>query len=185
MHGLPKPAVKLVLADRRSQDRPGPASWLEPLRGRPGPPGRPSDLPPSINSIPSLRKWRGNSVRSPSGWLQEDDSIRQLESRLQSLELEHDVPTEEVLLAARQRRDHGWRLVKAAWLDRASGTEDHAAFLVEFAPTGTLASAYEQSVERSDALADRLRREADRVAHKAESLAQLHRHRTTRATLDR
>ena len=61
--------------------------------------------------------------------------------------------------------------------------EDHAAFLAEFAPKGTLASAYEQSVERSDALADRLRREADRVAHKAESLAQLNQHRTTRTVL--
>ncbi len=113
----------------------------------------------------------------------EDDSIRQLESRLQSLELEQDVPTEAMVLAARQRRDQGWQLVKAAWLDGAPAGQDHAAFLAEFAPTGTLSSAYEQSVERGDALADRLRREADRVAHKAESLAQLNRHRTARAAL--
>ena len=115
----------------------------------------------------------------------EDESIRQLETRLQSLELQQDVPTEEVLLAARKRREHGWRLVKAAWLDSAPDGEAVAAFLVEFAPEGTLASAYEQSVQRGDAIADRLRREADRVAHKAESLAQLNRHRTTRAGLER
>ena len=113
----------------------------------------------------------------------EDDSIRQIESRLQSLELEQDVPTEEVLLAARQRRDQGWQLVKAAWLDGAPAGEDQAAFLAEFAPRGTLSSAYEQSVERGDLLADRLRREADRVAHKAESLAQLNRHRITQTAL--
>ncbi len=115
----------------------------------------------------------------------EDESIRQLETRLQTLELQQDVPTEEVLLAARKRREHGWRLVKAAWLDSAPDGEAVAAFLVEFAPEGTLASAYEQSVQRGDAMADRLRREADRVAHKAESLAQLNRHRTTREGLER
>ena len=110
----------------------------------------------------------------------EDDSIRQLESLLQSLELEQDVPTEEMVLAARRRRDQGWQLVKAAWLDAAPAGEVHAAFLAEFAPSGTLSSAYEQSVVRGDALADRLRREAERVARKAETLAQLNRHRTTR-----
>jgi uncharacterized protein YhaN len=112
-----------------------------------------------------------------------DDTIRQLESRLQSLELHQDVPTEEVLLLARQRRDHGWQIVKAAWLDNAPAGIDHNAFVLEFAPTGTLSSAYEQSVARSDAIADRLRREADRVAHKAEALAQLDRHRSIRAAL--
>ena len=115
----------------------------------------------------------------------EDESIRQLETRLQTLELQQDVPTEEALLAARKRREHGWRLVKAAWLDSAPDGEAVAEFMVEFAPEGTLASAYEQSVQRGDAIADRLRREADRVAHKAESLAQLNRHRTTREGLER
>ncbi len=113
----------------------------------------------------------------------EDDAIRQLESRLQSLELQQAVPTEEVLARARERRDQGWQVVKAAWLDKAPAGEDHDAFLIEFAPKGTLSSAYEQSVVRSDALADRLRREADRVAHKAESLAQLNQHRITRKAL--
>jgi len=113
----------------------------------------------------------------------EDDSIRQLEARLQSLELQQDVPTEETLLAARNRREEGWRLVKAAWLDSASDGEDVAVFLAEFAPGGPLAAAYEQSVERSDAIADRLHREADRVARKAELLAQLSRERATRSAL--
>jgi uncharacterized protein YhaN len=113
----------------------------------------------------------------------ENDAIRQLESRLQSLELERDVPTEEALLAARQRRDEGWQLVKSAWLDHAPAGDDQAAFLAEFAPKGTLSSAFEQSIVRTDALGDRLRREAERVAHKAESLAQLSRHRIAHAEL--
>jgi uncharacterized protein YhaN len=115
----------------------------------------------------------------------EDESIRQLETRLQTLELQQDVPTEDVLLAARKRREQGWRLVKGTWLDGAVDEKAVAEFLDEFAPEGTLASAYEQSVQRGDGLADRLRREADRVAHKAESLAQLNRHRTTREALRR
>jgi uncharacterized protein YhaN len=114
----------------------------------------------------------------------EDESIRQLETRLQSLELEQDVPTEELLLAARQRRDEGWSLVRRAWLASEPDGEDVAAFLAEFAASGTLSLAYEQSVARSDSVADRLRREADRVAHKAETLAQLQRHRGTRTALE-
>jgi uncharacterized protein YhaN len=113
-----------------------------------------------------------------------NDSIRQLESRLQSLELEQDVPNEEVLMTARSRREVGWQLVKSAWLDGAPAGEEHASFIAEFAPKGTLAAAYEQSVQRGDVLADRLRREADRVAQKAESLAQLNRHRTERVALE-
>jgi len=113
----------------------------------------------------------------------EDDSIRQLETRLQSLELQQDVPTEEALLAARDRREEGWRLVKAAWLDSAPEGEDVGVFLAEFAPGGTLAAAYEQSVQRGDALADRLHHEADRVARKAELLAQLGHHRASGAAL--
>ena len=102
---------------------------------------------------------------------------------MQSLELERDVPTEDTLLAARDRRDHGWQLVKAIWLDHQPAGLDHTAFINEFAPTGTLASAYESSVAHGDILADRLRREADQVAQKAELLAQLRRHRAARTTL--
>ena len=115
----------------------------------------------------------------------EYESIRQLESRLQSVieELQQDVPTEEMLASFRQRRDQGWRLIKAAWLDKAQPNAAHAAFVAEFSPQGTLASAYEHSVELGDETADRLRREADRVARKAESLAQLNLHRAARAAL--
>ena len=62
--------------------------------------------------------------------------------------------------------------------------EDLAAFLAEFAPAGTLAEAYAQSVKHADVLADRLRREADRVARKAELQAALERHRANCAELE-
>ncbi len=114
----------------------------------------------------------------------EDDAIRELETRLQSLELQHDVPTEEALLAVRTRREQGWQLVKGAWLDEGSEGEILDTFLAEFAPRSTLAAAYEQSVQRGDELADRMRREADRVARKAEWRAQLDQHRGLHTTLE-
>ena len=72
----------------------------------------------------------------------------------------------------------------AAWLGGAKGGDELAAFLAEFAPSGTLAEAYAQSVKHADALADRLRREADRVARKVELEATLNRHRANCAELD-
>ncbi len=112
------------------------------------------------------------------------ESIRQLETRLQALELEQDVPTEEALLTARKLRQDGWELVKAAWLLGAVDQASTAAFVAQFAPGGTLAAAFERSVERVDALADRLRREAERTAYKAEWLAQLAQQRLARAALE-
>ncbi len=115
----------------------------------------------------------------------EDESIRQLEAQVQALELQHKVPTEDDLRDARCRREEGWHLVRAAWLDGAAEDGLRATFLAEFAPGRTLAEAYEQSVQRADGLADRLRREADRVGRKSEWLAQLDRHRAACEDLDR
>jgi uncharacterized protein YhaN len=115
----------------------------------------------------------------------EDESIRQLEAQVQALELQHNVPTEDDLHDARCRREEGWHLVRAAWLDGAAEDGLSVAFLAEFAPGRTLAEAYEQSVQRADGLADRLRREADRVGRKSEWLAQLDRHRAACEDLDR
>jgi hypothetical protein len=112
------------------------------------------------------------------------DAIRQFESRLQSLELESEVPTEEALLAARNRREQGWRLIKSAWLEGRSQGDLLAAFLADFAPGTGLDSAYEQSVQRGDVLSDRLRREADRVARVAEWISQLDQHRALHAALE-
>ena len=144
-------------------------------------------LPVPLNATIDLYESRFQDIAREEQALGErrtadDDAIRELEARLQSLELQHDVPTEEALLAVRTRREEGWRLVKAAWLNGEAYGDVHTAFLAEFAPRGPLAVAYEQSVLRGDDLADRLRREADRVARKAEWLAQLGQHRDLRAT---
>lgn len=115
----------------------------------------------------------------------EKELIGDRESNLHALSLHQDVPSEEDVLVARRRRERGWRLVQAAWLEGARGGEDLAAFLAEFATTSGLPEAYAESVKHADALADRLRREADRVARKAELQVALERHRASGAELKR
>ena len=102
-----------------------------------------------------------------------DEEIGQLETKVQALNLEQDVPTENDLHAARQRRDADWKRVRTAWLGggEAESESERPAW----------ADALEQSQARADTLADRLRREADRVTRKTEWLSQLDRRRVARA----
>ena len=87
---------------------------------------------------------------------------------MQALNLQQDVPTEHDLHVARVRRDEDWRQIRLAWL---GGGGDSAA------PARDLAEAFERSQALADVLADRLRREADRVTRKTECLSQLDRYR--------
>ncbi|HVG07423.1 MAG TPA: AAA family ATPase [Thermoanaerobaculia bacterium] len=73
------------------------------------------------------------------------DAARQLEE----MQRAGAVPTEKDLLDARSRRDQAWNLLKEQW-------------------TGSGAEAYERMVGEADDLADRLRREADRVQLQAQ-----------------
>jgi uncharacterized protein YhaN len=77
------------------------------------------------------------------------------------------VPLEEELAAARARRDEGWERIRRAWRDgRDPGLVDAG-----FDPDRPLPEAYEESAARADAISDRLRREAARVAKLAALLA--------------
>ena len=73
------------------------------------------------------------------------------------------VPTEDELIEMRRNRDAGLYCVR----QRLSGqppTEEKSEFIHRFAPGRSLMDAVEGSVRDCDSLADRLRREADRVA---------------------
>ena len=102
-----------------------------------------------------------------------------LRASLDALQSERDVPTEQSLRYARKRRDMGWRLVRHTWRsgDKPAEALDQeiGAFISEFAPGGDLAEAYCASIKAADDIADRLRREADRVAQKAQLQADLNR----------
>lgn len=102
-----------------------------------------------------------------------DSAARNLDAQIRALDLQQDVPTEEQLRTHRARRDDGWKLVRTAWLDPPADAFVTAKFISELAPDRTLADAFEHAVNQADSVADRLRREAERVARKAEWLGQL------------
>ncbi len=96
------------------------------------------------------------------------DKIGELEGKLERLRLSGEIPLEEDLATARERRDRGWTLVRQAWL---GGSRDEKAEQA-FDPLLPLDRAYENSVQDADTVADRIRREADAVARKAEYLVE-------------
>lgn len=96
----------------------------------------------------------------------------ELDSQTEKLRLSQDALTEDDLAVARGRREAGWRLVKQAWLAGDADGEAVQDYLAEFRPAEDLAGAYTLSVERADAVADRLRRESTRVAEKAQLVAE-------------
>jgi len=106
-----------------------------------------------------------------------EDAVEQLaatDRELRALALEASIPSEEDLSQARTIRDKGWDLVKRAWLEN----DEVDAAAAELFPDGQpLHEAYEQSVGRGDGIADRLRREAQKVARRAQLEA-------TRASLE-
>jgi uncharacterized protein YhaN len=110
---------------------------------------------------------------------EEEAALRDLDSQIERLQLEQEVPSEADLEEARRRRDMGWQLVRRAWQGPGPDGLELDEFLKAFgnSPQRTqrsaedLAAAYEQSLARADQLADRLRREAERVARKAELVA--------------
>jgi uncharacterized protein YhaN len=104
--------------------------------------------------------------------------IKQLESvltetvrRTEELNLTFAVPTETDLVLARKCRDSGWRIIANTLNHETVPEKQTAEFLRQFPQTDDLNSAFENSVFIADEIADRLRREADRVAALAKLLA--------------
>jgi len=86
------------------------------------------------------------------------------------------VPTEDDLVQARVLRDRLWGLIRCAWESNRLPTPDDVASLLDprqapIISPGSLADAFERFESQADAHADRLRREANRVAQHAASLA--------------
>ncbi len=88
------------------------------------------------------------------------------------------VPTEDDLAQARALRDRLWRLIRRAWESNGLPTPDDVGALLEprqaaIISPGSMADAFERWESQADSHADRLRREASRVAQHAASLASL------------
>lgn len=103
---------------------------------------------------------------------QQQQLIR-IDGDLEKLTLEQDVPTEGDLAAARSRRDQLWQMVRGT-VDRDNPNDQPAAPESQFENFKDLAGTYEQAVEAADHMADRLRREEQRVAEKARLVAEQH-----------
>ncbi len=88
----------------------------------------------------------------------------EIEKGLAQLAQTGHLPDDEELLAARARRESGWALVRAGWIEGAD--VDEAARL--FDSGLPLADAYERSVSTADQVADLRHREAERLAQHAQ-----------------
>ena len=89
-------------------------------------------------------------------------------TELKKLEYRGEVPSENDLRGTREKRDKGWLLLRRQWLDN----DNVAAESRIYDPEKPLPDAYEGLVQQADVIADRLRNEADRVAHAANLRAQ-------------
>ena len=96
-----------------------------------------------------------------------EEKLSEIQGQIDALQIAQQVPSEEDLIAARQRRDTGWVIVRRALEGSSAADEETGHFVKSFPPAGSLVEAYEASVHLGDEVADRLRREADRVAIKA------------------
>jgi uncharacterized protein YhaN len=108
-------------------------------------------------------------------------NIREYNLRLETLRRSGAAPMEAELEAEREQRDAGWRLVRRRWIEGEPVDEEIAAFT----PDEPLPDLYERSVTKADDVADRLRREADRVAEQAALEAQRQQAEETKATVQR
>lgn len=130
----------------------------------------------AVPSVDTIRHMRGEFDKLASVIAQLDEQVADLDSQrnrtateLAELLRVERPPSEDELVAARTRRDEGWRLVRGVWID---GSVDPEA--VETWSSGeSLENAYEAAVGGADDVADRLRDEANAVERRASLERQL------------
>jgi len=97
------------------------------------------------------------------------EALREASRRLDEMQRAGTVPTEEELIALRTEREQVWQLLRRQWIDGEDVNIEASAMDAERA----LPDAFEYRVIGADELADRLRREAERVHSQASLLAEL------------
>jgi uncharacterized protein YhaN len=95
--------------------------------------------------------------------------LKNAKTEIKKVEYAGEIPSEEELTRTREKREQGWQLLRRQWVDQEDVTEESEAY----DPSQTLPDAYEEQVGLADLIADRLRREAERVANAAALRAQL------------
>jgi uncharacterized protein YhaN len=94
--------------------------------------------------------------------------LKTAQTELKKLEYGGDVPSEGDLQDTRGKRDKGWHLLCRQWLGEENVSQESKIY----DPEKSLPDAYEGLVNQADIIADRLRNEAERVAHAANLKAQ-------------
>jgi len=89
--------------------------------------------------------------------------LKTASAELKKIEYTGEVPSEEELEQIREKREQGWQFLRRHWLDG----EDVSKESLDYNSEKSLPEAYEGHVARADHVADRLRREAERVANSA------------------
>jgi uncharacterized protein YhaN len=92
-----------------------------------------------------------------------EKELKKALAEIKKAEYAGEVPSEEELTQTREKREQGWQLLRRQWLDQEDVTEESQFYDSE----QPLPEAYEGYVGQADFIADRLRREADRVANAA------------------
>jgi uncharacterized protein YhaN len=106
---------------------------------------------------------------------QVNEALESLQGEIDSLSSQHDVPTEQDLSHARQLREQTWRGIRRRWLTEPPPAEPPPAEPPPAEATLAddnleLAQQFELQAAEADTLSDRLRREAEQVAQKADKL---------------
>ncbi len=126
----------------------------------------------TVDQFDQSTRELANEIRQISELLEANKSEQeQVEVDLEALELEESVPTEEELAEHRRIRDQGV-LLAVSRLEGGEVDQDAVkAFLDDVGEGLGLSEAILPSVHRADEIADRLRREASRVASKSQLIA--------------
>ena len=98
-------------------------------------------------------------------------TLDDVERQIHELRLHQEVPSEEDLDQARERRGRGWQLILHTLEGKPVLDQEIHDYIKGVGNSKTLSEAFENCVRKADEIADRLRREADRVAAKAKLLA--------------
>ncbi len=141
-----------------------------------------------------FQEAQGNVEKYWTGKDELEQELVKINGQIEQLNLEQDVPTENDLKNARHKREQGWQVLKGSFSTpgqvlkgsfstpgqglkgsfstpgqglKGSFSTPEQEYIAGFSPASSLPDAYEMSVHYADTIADRLRREADRVAKKA------------------
>jgi len=128
------------------------------------------------------QEWEDTERRSTELETQRQElseTLADLDEQLQAQKEAGAVPSEEDLDARRRERDAAWSLLCRQWVDG----EDISNTVTEIVPEGNLIQHFERTLHEADSLADRLRRESERVHTHARLVAQYDRARQQWAAL--